>query len=411
MTNITNESSSDLSALIGGENVSLVQFLLDLGISLSSESNPDRLLEKIVDESITLTNADGCTLYLSDDSGSLHFTISKNISMKICLGGVTGDPVSMPPVPRDPSFVSAYAAINKKIVNVPDVYKSTEFDFTGPKKYDEENCYCTKSMLVAPLTNYEGEVLGVMQLVNAKDPETNQVIAFDKKFDTLVHSLASFAAVAISNVRMIGEIRRRVAMLREANLDAIYSLAMAAEAKDDDTGDHVRRIQLYSIALAKKAGFTDEKADEIGYSSIMHDVGKISVPDMVLKKPGKLTDGEFDVMKAHTEAGSKILPATSFFVVARDIARHHHERWDGNGYPDGLKRGKIPIEARIVAITDVFDALTHKRAYKKAWTFEEAITEMKRCSGTHFDPRLMEIWEELYTSGELNRIFDSWHDS
>ena len=389
---------------ISGEDIHLVEFLLDLGISLSSERHLDRLLEKIIDESLDITNSDGCTLYLVDDDGNLCFTISKTTSLGVSLGGLSGAHASFPPVPMDPAFVSAYAAINKKIVNIPDVYKSSEFDFTGPRKYDELNGYRSVSMLVAPLANQEGKVIGVLQLLNAMDTSTGEVIPYSGKYEIMVHSLASFAAVAVTNVRMEQEIEQKAAMLKEANMDAIFSLAVAAEQKDDDTGQHVRRIQMYSTALAKEVGISDEVADEIGYSSIMHDVGKISVPDYVLKKPGKLTDEEFSIMKDHTKNGSKILPDKPFFKIARQIARHHHEKWNGKGYPDGLAGEQIPINARIVAVVDVFDALTSKRVYKKAWTCQDAMSEITKCAGTAFDPELALAWKNLCHTGPLRDV-------
>lgn len=203
-------------------------------------------------------------------------------------------------------------------------------------------------------------------------------------------------------------VEERTIELKEANLGAIYSLATAAEAKDDDTGFHVRRIQYYSKALAKQLGLPETQAEEIGYSSIMHDVGKISIPDYILKKPGKLTKEEFELIKTHPVKGEKILSEKNFFATARIISRHHHEKWNGKGYPDGLLKDKIPLPARIVAMADVFDALTSKRPYKEAWPMEKAIEELKISSGAHFDPGILRAWLLLWESGEIKRIFDKW---
>lgn len=200
----------------------------------------------------------------------------------------------------------------------------------------------------------------------------------------------------------------RTVELKEANLDAIYSLATAAEAKDDDTGFHVRRIQYYSESLAKQLGLPETQAEEIGYSSIMHDVGKISIPDDILKKPGKLTKEEFELIKTHPGQGEKILSDKNFFATARIISRHHHEKWNGKGYPDNLSKDLIPLPARIVALADVFDALTSKRPYKEAWPMDKAIEEMKISSGHHFDPGILQAWLALWESGEIKRIFDKW---
>ncbi len=203
-------------------------------------------------------------------------------------------------------------------------------------------------------------------------------------------------------------VEERTIELKEANLGAIYSLATAAEAKDDDTGFHVRRIQYYSQALALKLGMHPAEADEIGYSSIMHDVGKISIPDEILKKPGKLTTEEFEIIKTHASQGEKILSEKNFFSTARKIARSHHEKWSGKGYPDGLSKENIPLPARIVAVADVFDALTSKRPYKEPWSLEKAIEEIENSLGSHFDPVIVKAWLELWKESEIERIHKQW---
>lgn len=192
--------------------------------------------------------------------------------------------------------------------------------------------------------------------------------------------------------------------LNQSNLDAIYSLATAAEAKDEITGNHVYRIQRYSEVLALKMGLGDTLSAEIGYSSIMHDVGKISIPDEILKKPGKLTAEEFEIIKGHTIHAERILSGKPFYAMARTVARSHHEKWDGSGYPDGLRGENIPLPARIVAIADVFDALVTARPYKEAWPISKAIDEIVKCAGRHFDPDIADVWVALYKEGKLDEI-------
>jgi putative two-component system response regulator len=199
-------------------------------------------------------------------------------------------------------------------------------------------------------------------------------------------------------------VTERTEALLESNLDVIYSLATAAEAKDEITGNHVYRIQSFSEALALKMRLGDKTSAEIGYSSIMHDVGKISIPDEILKKPGKLTAEEFAVMKTHTTNAARILPGKPFYAMARIVARSHHEKWDGSGYPDGLKGEDIPLPARIVAIADVFDALVTVRPYKEAWPMSRAIEEMIKSAGRHFDPDITDMWVKLYHEGALEEI-------
>lgn len=192
--------------------------------------------------------------------------------------------------------------------------------------------------------------------------------------------------------------------LYQSNLDAIYSLATAADAKDEITGNHVYRIQRFSEALALKMGLGEKLAVEIGYSSIMHDVGKLSIPDEILKKPGKLTAEEFSIMKTHTTHAERILSGKPFYAMARIVAKSHHEKWDGSGYPEGLKGENIPLPARIVAVADAFDAMISKRQYKEAWPMSQAIDEIVKSAGRHFDPEIADVWVALYKEGKLEEI-------
>ncbi len=171
--------------------------------------------------------------------------------------------------------------------------------------------------------------------------------------------------------------------------DAIIMLAQAAEAKDDDTGEHVQRLGQIARRICIGLGLEDRLVEEIGFFSMVHDVGKIHVPDCILKKPGPLTDEEWDIMRQHTVYGERILVDRPIYGIARQIARSHHERWDGKGYPDGLKGRAIPIAARIVAVADVFDALTHERPYKAAWPVAQAVEEIRNQSGAAFDPQVV----------------------
>ncbi|MBM3739197.1 MAG: HD domain-containing protein [Acidobacteria bacterium] len=196
-------------------------------------------------------------------------------------------------------------------------------------------------------------------------------------------------------------VRERTAELHEANMEAIYMLAVASEAKDGDTGAHVRRIQHYAQALAREMGLAAPDAEQMGYSAILHDVGKMSVPDHILKKPGPLTDDERREMERHTVVGESILSLKPFFAQARDIARGHHENWDGSGYPDGRAGHAIPLAARIVHVADVYDALTHPRVYKPAWSVERAAGEIAAGGGTSFDPEVVRAFDALIGSARL----------
>lgn len=190
-------------------------------------------------------------------------------------------------------------------------------------------------------------------------------------------------------------VRERTEEIREANMESIYMLAVACETRDEDTGAHVRRIQHYTERLGHALGLPHNDVERFGYSSILHDVGKIVVPDHVLKKPGVLTLEERELMQRHAPEGERILSDKPFFEVARQIARSHHENWDGSGYPDGLSSDAIPLAARIVHVADVYDALSSKRVYKPAWTPEAAARAIREGSERMFDPAVVAAFNEV----------------
>ncbi|MEP9411224.1 MAG: HD domain-containing protein [Candidatus Brocadia sp.] len=192
--------------------------------------------------------------------------------------------------------------------------------------------------------------------------------------------------------------------LKEANAEAILMLARACEVRDENTGNHVLRIRQYSTALAKELGLEESFIKELGPSSILHDVGKIHIPDCILRKQGSFTAEEKEEMKKHPEWGDRILGEGSFFQMAREIARWHHENWDGTGYPDGLKGDAIPISARIVRLADTYDALVTKRPYKHAWPDRTAYDNIVKYSGTYFDPKVVEAFKRLFEKGIFQEI-------
>ncbi|MBB1295234.1 MULTISPECIES: response regulator [Pseudoalteromonas] len=189
--------------------------------------------------------------------------------------------------------------------------------------------------------------------------------------------------------------------LKLAHVDLVHRLGCAAEYKDTDTGEHIVRMSKYSKILALAYGMTEQHAELLKQAAPMHDIGKIGIPDAILLKPGKLTAEEFEHMKQHAKIGAKILANSSspLLQLAYILAMEHHEKWDGSGYPNGLKGEEISIEGRIVAIADVFDALTSKRPYKQAWSVDEAISHMREQAGKHFDPQLIALFE-----GQLDAV-------
>ena len=182
--------------------------------------------------------------------------------------------------------------------------------------------------------------------------------------------------------------------LQLAHIDLIQRLGRAAEYKDTDTGEHIARMSRYSKVLALAYGMSEYEAEQLKQAAPMHDVGKIGIPDSVLLKPGRLNENEYEHMKQHALIGAKILENSTspLLQLAHKLALEHHEKWDGTGYPYGLKGEEISIEGRIVTIADVFDALTSKRPYKKAWSVEEALDLLKDEAGKHFDPQLVDFF-------------------
>ena len=184
--------------------------------------------------------------------------------------------------------------------------------------------------------------------------------------------------------------------LRESFLDTIHRLVLAAEYKDEDTGDHIKRMSQYCALIAEKLGLSDEEVQNILYAAPMHDVGKIGIPDSILIKPGKLTDEEFEIMKTHTSIGAKILANSKAEIlkIAEQIAIYHHEKWNGTGYPQGLSDDNIPLVGRIVGLADAFDALTSKRPYKDPYPVHVAFDIIKKERGEHFDPDIVDVFLE-----------------
>jgi CHASE2 domain-containing sensor protein len=200
--------------------------------------------------------------------------------------------------------------------------------------------------------------------------------------------------IAVVNDMLEDQVRARTKALRETELEIIQRLGQAVESRDEETGDHIERIAALSHRLALAAGMSEDEAELLRRASAMHDVGKIAIPDRILRKPGPLTPEERRIMQRHAEVGGDLLANSRSPVVqlGEVIARTHHERWDGSGYPAGLAGEAIPLPGRITAVCDVFDALVSPRPYKEGWSLEAALEEIRAQSGHHFDPRLAELF-------------------
>ncbi len=208
------------------------------------------------------------------------------------------------------------------------------------------------------------------------------------------------------NQALEDKVRARTRDLDEARIEILQRLSLAAEFRDDDTGQHTQRVSRVSALLAQALGLPDELVQLVLLAAPLHDVGKIGIADAILLKPGGLSPEEFRIMTTHTSVGGQILSGSQspLLQMAEQIALTHHERWDRGGYPVGLRGEDIPLAGRIVSVADVFDALTHRRPYKKAWHPEDAASEIKRLGGSKFDPRVVDAFLQLFREGLLEEV-------
>ncbi len=277
-----------------------IKKLIRIGIALSVEKDINKLLEMIVDETRDLTHADAGTLYILDrDQQCLTFQIMQNDTMEARLGGTSGEAIELPPIPlysenEEPnhSNVASYVALTGKAVNIPDVYEAEGFDFTGPRNYDASTGYRSKSMLVMALQNHENEIIGVLQLLNAQDPDSGDVVAFSDEYVDLVASLASQAAVALTNTQLIQD-------MTDLFYSFIKGIATAIDEKSSYTGGHINRVVFITMLIAEKINiskeghfkdfsFSEDEMEELMLAAWMHDVGKITTPEYVVDKATKL---------------------------------------------------------------------------------------------------------------------------
>lgn len=207
-----------------------------------------------------------------------------------------------------------------------------------------------------------------------------------------------YKALANQNQVLEEKVKERTKELRDTRLEIIQRLVHASEYRDRETGLHIARMSLYCSLLGRAAGMSEKEAELLQHASPMHDLGKIGIPDRILLKPAKLDAEEWEIMKRHSLIGAELLSngSSSLMRMGQVVALTHHERWDGSGYPHGLKGEDISLVGRICGLCDVFDALTSDRPYKKAWTVEEALSEIKQGSGKHFQPELVRLFEEIF---------------
>jgi response regulator RpfG family c-di-GMP phosphodiesterase len=325
--------------------------------------------------------------------------------------------------------ISGYAAMTGKTVRVADV---RAIPASRPYRLNQEGDrrlgFGAISLMSLPLKNYAGEVIGVVQLVNRYEKDKGP-LPFTGEHAKLITPINHFIGGAVERADLIKRLsernqalelrnralalqRKQIAALKDQTEDAfqlsIRLLARAAELYDEDTGNHIVRVNEYSYALAKAMGMPDAFCDEIHYSAQLHDIGKISIDHAILKKRGVLSAEERAEMNRHPEYGYKILVASDRLKMAAEIARCHHEKWDGSGYPRGLKGRQIPVAARLVQLADIYDALRSSRAYKPGYSHEQArqviLNGDDRINPTaQFAPDLLKLFAEQH--GEMERIW------
>jgi len=267
--------------------------ILQLGIDLTAVKNRDKLLESIVENGMEITKCDGGTLYLYED-GVLKFRIMRTVSQNVDRGKNGEEITDIPPVNFHEGNVCAYSAIHHKVVNIPDVYHSEMFDFSGPKKYDALTGYHTESMLVIPIENNESELIGVLQMINAQD-ENGTVIPFDPQYEIIIHSLSSLAAIELTNLRYMKEIKLQLRSFVEA-------MATAIDERTPYNGNHTRMVAKYACLLAEKinekyeAGegkevFDEDRMEKLELAALLHDIGKMIIPRSVMNKATRLDCG------------------------------------------------------------------------------------------------------------------------
>ncbi len=371
---------------------------------LAQTQDADILLERILTEARRLSNADAGSIYTREgDTLCLKYaqneTLQKQLSKNKKLIYETFS------FPIDESSIAGYVAKTKKPLNLDDVYSiPSDLPYKFNKSVDEKANYRTISMLTVPLINPNREVIGVLQLINAKDPVSKKIIPFKKEIVPLISFFGECASIALERANLV-----RTIVLRMIKM---------AELRDPkETGAHVNRVGEFSTILYEAWAYRNKVGEKkiekykdiIRIASMLHDVGKIAISDIILKKEGKLTKEEYEQMKSHTYIGARLFenPSSEIEKMAYLIALEHHERWDGMGYPGkieykdkeiikiGEKKGEeISIWGRIVALADVYDALSSKRCYKDPWPEEKIIYEIKRQRGRQFDPVLVDIFLE-----------------
>lgn len=383
--------------------------LTQVAVDLNRFSDLDMVLERILAEARRFVNADAGSIY-AREGDQLRFAYTQNDTLQRRAPAGSKLIYSTFSVPIDQNTISGYVAMTGTVLNIPDVYEiASACPYRFSDRFDRTAGYRTRSVLTVPLVNSERQVLGVLQVINPLASD-GSVRAFEAEDERVMEHFGSLATVALERAHLVrGMIMRSIKM---------------AELRDPkETGGHVNRVAGYAVEIydsyARKKGISraevDANRDVLRMSAMLHDVGKVAISDSILKKPGRLTPEEFEVMKTHALSGAALFAAADsrFDRAAFDVTLNHHEKWNGQGYPghvdpltgralpgfegpDGKPRGKrgeeIPLFGRIVAIADVYDAIRSKRCYKDAMPEAKVLAILGESSGKDFDPELINVF-------------------
>jgi response regulator RpfG family c-di-GMP phosphodiesterase len=380
--------------------------ILKANENLSHIKDVDSLLDHVLYEARAITNADAGSIYLKKGE-KLSFEYVQNDTLMKKDSTSNKHIYKKQEIPIDNESIAGYAALNKTDVTIDDVYKlGSNIPYTFNRSFDESSSYHTQSILTVPLMTTREKLIGVMQIINAKD-EKGKVLPFSQYDKHLVALFANQAASAIERAQMTREI--------------ILRMIKIAEMRDpEETGSHVNRvgaicIEIYQRWATKNRVQSSEikkVKDILRISAMLHDVGKVAISDAILKKKARLNKKEREIMKFHTVYGARLFKSSDsdWDDMAAEIALNHHEKWNGTGYPGyiddihndtisigpGKKGNEIPLPARIVALADVYDALMSNRSYKDPWPEEKVIDFISAEKHKHFDPELVDTFMEIY---------------
>lgn len=358
-----------------------LQLIFDYIHKLNDTDDIETSLVMLADMGRDIVGAERCTIWLLDETGETLFS-------RVAHG------VELLQVGASEGIVGACLQSKEPlIINEP--YEDSRFR----KDIDKKTGFTTTSIIVLPLYNSKNKIIGAIQALNKTSEDSN----FTQEDEKILGVAASFSSKIVETLTLNRD-------LIESQKETIMLIGELCEGRSLETGKHTARVSLYSKVIAKKMGFSDADLVLISSAAALHDVGKLNIPDTILLKPGKLTDEEYKIMQTHSEMGYKMLSKSKgeLLKISAIIAHEHHEKYNGRGYPRGLKGDEIHPFAKIVALSDVFDAITSKRCYKNAWELDESLDLIKKERGEHFDPEVVDAFFEVID--EIKEIYEVYKE-